>query len=190
MLSTANEVLISGHDCGALPTGEVSETDGTQSVEPFMQYMTQLGIDSFSYATQCYGKTRIQRAGACNTFTQATLPFKADKNASCPFGAEICESNTGNLLLESSNLDSFAELGLNVNPRFTLRAKTHCAPLRTQGYTEIITDGDSGRRYLIYKYGSQTQIGDDIAESFVYKYDLDKDKALGDGESWADYRIT
>ena len=189
LLSTTNEALLSGHDCGALSIDDIADTAATTSVGPFMLHETQMGIDSFSHASQCYNGTRLQRVGSCNTFTKPTLPFTSDTNASCPFAEEICESSTGNLLLDSGNLGSDTHLGLNAGPRFTLRHKTPCAPLRTDDYTEIITDSDSGSRFLTYKYGSITH-SNNVSESFVYKFDLDKEKPFGDGTSVADYKIT
>jgi hypothetical protein len=185
LLITTNEALISGRDCGVLPWDDVGDTN---TVDPLMQYYTQVGTKSFSYAAQCYNGTKAQRVGSCNAFTQTVLPLTIVKNASCPFAEEVCISNASNLVIDTGHLDSDRHLGLNVGPRFTLRHRNHCAPLRTQEYTETITDKDSGRHFLTYKYGSLTKSAN-VTEPFVYKFDLDRGRPQGHGASVADYKI-
>ena len=128
-----------------------------------MLYQTQKTVEDVSYATQCYSS---QQADYCERFTQTTLAYTSELNASCPFAAEMCKSAFGNILLDSGDIDSMQHLGINKGPRFTVSYRTHCAPVVTKGYTENITASYFNRPLLTYKYGTD---GDD---DFVYEHEL------------------
>ena len=162
---------------------ELTDLKGQKVMTTLTPYHNRINQDSFNYATQCYNGTSASSAGNCNTFVKSALPFTTNRNASCPFDMEICESSTGNLLLDSGNVESDTQLGLNNIPRFILRYTTHCAPLRTHGYTKIITDNNSGRRLLAYTYGSIP------FQPYLYTYDLDKTVWTIDIMSVSSYRM-
>lgn len=162
---------------------ELTDLEAQKAITSLTPYHNRINQDSFNHATQCYNGTNASSAGSCNTFVKSALPFTTDRNASCPFDVEICESSTGNLLLDSGNVESDTHLGLNNIPRFILRYTTHCAPLRTHGYTKIITDNKSGRRLLAYTYGSIP------FQPYVYTYDLDKTVWTIDIMSVSSYRM-
>lgn len=107
-------------------------------------------LESSIYATQCYGEQK----GSCETFVLPTLPYHMDKNATCPFEDEVCKRVDGNLLLDTGIVDSIKQLGLNNVPHFTLQHRVHCAPLKTEGYTEVLDPSDSVRSGVTYSYGT------------------------------------
>jgi hypothetical protein len=157
--------LISGRYCGKL-TGEIISYG--MFFEPTVLYLSQESAEYLTYATECYGEAWHPQSEVCGTFTQPRLPYTSDRNASCPFALELCKSATGNLLLDSGELDSSHYLGLNIGPPLTVRQRTHCAPLKTYGYTEVFKVENSSQRFLRYKYWT----GDD--EYFIYQIGLDK----------------
>ncbi|KAH8586890.1 hypothetical protein B0O99DRAFT_695042 [Bisporella sp. PMI_857] len=179
-INTTNEALIAGKECGALPLSDPIFSD----FERYSIYSNQLAIKAFTHAIQCYIEVQSKLPESCNKFVIPALPYTLDGNASCPFAAELCKSSTGNLLLSSGDLDSFNHLGFNINPRFVLRHQTHCAPLETINFTEIITAQNSSKRFLTYKYGSSED------QPFVYQFELDKKRPTGSLTSDGDYKIT
>ena len=111
--------------------------------------------EDLSYASQCYTN---EGEHECERFVQPYLPYTPDYNASCPFASKVCNSTFGNLILDSGELDSMQQLGLNDGPRFSLRYRTHCALLNVTDYTALYTSPpDSDRRYLVYKFGTANQ---------------------------------
>ena len=111
--------------------------------------MTQRVMSYFAYAVECYE----QQTGKCNTYATSILPYEIQRNASCPFADSICKFSADNMLLDSGIVDSVRDLGLNEGPHFTVQHRTHCAPLKTKGYTEEISLPNSSNRQFIYKYG-------------------------------------
>jgi hypothetical protein len=66
----------------------------------------------------------------------------------------MCKLSYGNLLLDTGDIDSVKHLGLNKGPRFTLRYRTHCAPLVTEGFTFPVPMQNTTRKFIDYKYGT------------------------------------
>jgi hypothetical protein len=136
------------------------------------------------YAKQCYGEARVPLPKGCDTFVASVLPYTLNLNASCPFANEMCKSTTGNLLLDSGDLNSLDHLGLNLGPRFLLRHQTHCAPLNTQNFTEIHTDAqDPSERFMRYKYGSVDN------RNFLYQVELKAENLKFNDETISDYKL-
>lgn len=146
--SSPSEVLIAGRNCGPLPFGY--PPDELSWAGRVMDYNSEKAWADFLYASSCYNsKTAVD----CEKFVQSSLPYTSDRNASCPFASELCKMSYGNLLLDTGDLDSVKHLGLNRGPRFTLRYRTHCAPLVTKGYTKVLPQtGTTYRNFTRYDY--------------------------------------
>lgn len=149
-----------------------------------MLYFSQKAIDALTYATQCYGEDDAAGSELCETFIRSTLPFTANRNASCPFSGNICKSDFGNILLDSGELHSRVHLGLNQDLQFTLRYKTHCAPLNTVGFTEILTVGNSSQPRHVYRYGRSRN------QSYVFAVDVKGEVSSYDEPTFGNYKIT
>ena len=158
--------------------------DSTPSINvgTVMQYQSQKCVDAFTYATQCYRDDGIPLTEACDSFAVPRLRYTSDRNASCPFGCDICKSNFGNILLDSGALDSIQDLGLNAGPHFTVRHATHCAPLMTSGFTETIRDSKTSQETRIYRYGSRGN------KSHVHEVKLKETPAF-DSTTTANYNV-
>jgi hypothetical protein len=116
-----------------------------------MEYNSQKSWEDYSYATQCY---RNETNVGCDKFVYPALPYTSDRNAICPFAPEMCKLAYDNLLLDTGEVDSVKHLGLNKGPRFTLRYRTHCAPLVTRGYVFSVPLPNTTRQFINYKYGT------------------------------------
>jgi hypothetical protein len=127
--------------------------DQGPSWEPISLYHNQKSVNAFTYATQCYREGESAQNELCETFARSTLPFTSERNASCPFAGGICKSDIGNILLDSGVLSSHLHLGLNQSPQFTLRYQTHCAPLKTAGFTDTVMAPNSSQARHFYRYG-------------------------------------
>lgn len=179
-----NEVLIIGRRCG------VYENDPdflVSTIEPIMLYQSQKSIDAFSYATQCY-RSDTTKNELCDTLVIPELPFTSDRNATCPFSRAICKSEVGNILLDSGVIDSRTHLGLNQDPHFTLRHKTHCAPLRTIGFTEVRNISNSTHTRLVYLYGDRRGLDGNSTDFF--SVDVKNEKAPFDGTTLGNYKVS
>jgi hypothetical protein len=175
-----NEALISGIDCGALPLDDSTP----ESTGEIMSYQYQKSVDFFTYGAQCYPNNGSSSLDACGTFVASMLPYTTDTNAPCPFEEEMCKSPTGNILLDSGELDSYKHLGFNAGPRFTLRHSTHCAPLNSQNFTSIRTDTeDPSKRFIRYNYGSS------FDRDYLYEVQLATENITMDGFSMGNYVV-
>jgi hypothetical protein len=188
LLTTSdNEVLITGRKCGAFTNA--SELVILPQAETIL-YQTRIGVNAYTYATQCYNRTGNLPASECDKFALPRLPYTSDKNADCPFAKELCRTDMGNLVLDTGKLDSLSHLGINTGPRFSLQYRTHCAPLETEGFTDIVTDPVTGKRLRVYRYG--TRKGSDRNQTYVYSMQADKEQAALDSIDnfvYGDYRI-
>ncbi|KAF2800536.1 hypothetical protein K505DRAFT_400844 [Melanomma pulvis-pyrius CBS 109.77] len=155
------EVLIRGN-CGVNILGHyIAGQDKNPAVETNPEFFTVLlpflsqRLISFSnYALSCYSNNNNTRG--CNTFSKPRLPFSSNSNASCPFSGEMCRRSDGNLLLDTGYLNSHFDFGMNARPeeRFLYRRTTHCAPLVTDGYKNLVNISESGVEtpYVEYSY--------------------------------------
>jgi hypothetical protein len=152
LTSSTNEVLIAGRHCGVLAQSANSTTSTFK--EPGQKELASLASQRvsacFAYAVECYE----QQSGACDTYATSILPYKVQRNASCPFADKICRFSADNIILDSGVIDSISDLGLNDGPHFTVQHQTHCAPLKTEGYTEQMSYPNSTDRHFIYNYGN------------------------------------
>ncbi|EMD67266.1 hypothetical protein COCSADRAFT_188049 [Bipolaris sorokiniana ND90Pr] len=186
ILTNSNqEVLIAGRNCGIY----VSDPDSQLSpLEPLLLYHSQRAVDAFTYAMQCYHRGDTIQNELCETFARPKLPFTSDRNASCPFAGEICKSDFGNILLDSGLLHSQVHLGLNQDPQFTLRHQTHCAPLKTAGFTDTVMAPNSSQARQIYRYGNT--YGPDGNGSHIFAVDVRHEKPSFDGWTIGNYKVT
>ncbi|KAL1641072.1 hypothetical protein SLS58_006344 [Diplodia intermedia] len=86
------------------------------------------------------------------------------RNASCPFHDDICRSQNGNLYIDTGYIDTHKDLGINAPPdhRFQYRQTTHCAPLRTDGYRDIVNYGSPSNDF------KSTRTGTVLGQSFEF----------------------
>ncbi|KAH9879753.1 hypothetical protein J1614_001776 [Plenodomus biglobosus] len=185
LTNSSNEVLIASRKCGV----HINEPDsGVGTTESIMLYQSQKCVDAFTYATQCYRGGDIVQNELCEIFVSRTLPFISERNASCPFAKEVCKSDFGNILLDSGIIDSRLHLGLNQNPQFTLRHRTHCAPLKTAGYIDTVNATNSSRSRQAYRYGKVN--GTEGNEPHVFAIDVRDEKPSFDGVTIGNYKVT
>ncbi|KAJ8110926.1 hypothetical protein OPT61_g6357 [Boeremia exigua] len=147
--SSTRDVLLTGGECEQLPFRSFEEKK----------------TEDLSYATRCYHK---QQANLCAKFTRPALNYSSNKDAPCPFAGDICKSSSANIILDSGNIDSLNDLGLNSGPRFLMSYRIHCAPIVSEGYTETIQTRYFDRPLTFYKYGTNSKNGDD----FVFRTEL------------------
>lgn len=126
-----NEVLISSPLIGISTGSSLASPDFLQIFYPYTSRSYRAYL---TYAQQCY--TNETKRGDCNVFVKPRLEATVDRNASCPFDPEICQSSTQNILFDSGFLDTHEDFGANIPPdlRFSYRRTLHCAPLKTEGY--------------------------------------------------------
>lgn len=180
-----NEVLISGSRCGSLPRNTIPEAGDVLSYvnRDVFSYVNRMVNNYFTYVEQCYQHDdNAPRPAGCMTFTQRNLPYVKDANASCPFEAEICKSKTSNLILDTPFLNSHEHLGLNRGPPFLLRHKIHCAPLVTDGFSEIYVDSSSGQAYQRYNYGR-------LKENTTFLYQVQLNTTMPTTAYRGDYKV-
>lgn len=150
----ANEVLISGRNCGNMSTTlPDNQTEVAAIQSNFYLASTQKASEYLSYAYKCYHSEANALQG-CTTYTQPRLPYTSDTTAACPFDPKICRLTEQNVELDTGYLDGHEHFGLNSGPKFQFRLARRCAPLQTENYTEVFEDpSDAQRRWLRYYYG-------------------------------------
>ncbi|KAF1977635.1 hypothetical protein BU23DRAFT_527175 [Bimuria novae-zelandiae CBS 107.79] len=140
--NTANEVLLTGKNCGILYRGAATE----EMQEIYMrtsdlneQYATQRSAAYLNYASQCYPSSRAEQSENCRPYIKPKLNYTITGNAPCPFDDTMCLLKSGNLVMETALLDSQEDFGINSpkKRRFGFRVKAQCAPLVTEGFSKI-----------------------------------------------------
>ncbi|KAK0621819.1 hypothetical protein B0T17DRAFT_642089 [Bombardia bombarda] len=143
-ISRNSVVLLSPEKCRIIagPSTAANITFLTKTWDPWLAKQIAFAA---SYAQKCYSTyffSPVQASECQNSnFIQPQLLMSVDANASCPFDAALCVSNSSNLLLDTGLIDSHTHLGINSPPenRFQLRTVLHFAPLVTRGHTKSYT---------------------------------------------------
>jgi hypothetical protein len=154
----ASEVLLTGDGCAAmLPSSNISDLEDSyrSDLTVFYPWQARTIASAATYAQQCYGSGDNQSSAlGCTTFVQKQILSHVITNASCPFQNDICSSDS-NIIIDTGYLDSNDHFGLNTPPdqRFQYRDVIHCAPLKTEGYTQVFNES-SDRSSTRYYYGS------------------------------------
>ena len=107
-----------------------------------------------NYALQCYSGN-ISSGADCTQYIQAKLKTTVTRNASCPFATEMCKSQKENLIVDTGFLDSHTDLGINSAPqnRFQLRLVHHCAPIVSEGFSNVSRAENTTEDFMRYYYG-------------------------------------
>lgn len=125
-----------------------------------------------SYASQCYPTARVEQSESCRPYVKPKLSYTITRNATCPFDDEICRLKSDNLILDSGQLDSHDDFGLNSpkGKRFSFRVKSQCAPLVTEGFSKIHTPEDEQYTQSVqYYYGKALGVISTKDSSFTYQ---------------------
>jgi len=91
---------------------------------------------SAAYARACYAEESGSYAAICNTYPSRRLSstFNSSSSGGCPFPGKAC--TTGLLVMDSGNLDSDRDFGLNAREkdRLFFRRVTSAVPIDTDKY--------------------------------------------------------
>lgn len=168
-----------------------SSLSSTSNINDLQQWITKLDVASAAYAQQCYNNTVITQqyynntatTQQCSMFAQKRIQPSISENSTCPFPGKdrICLRDSSNIHLDTGLLDSLIHFGMNgaLTDRFAFRNILECAPLRTDGYTEIHEDSDpSYSRSILYLYGNNDLRSSNISENTTYQFPANK--------TWAD----
>ena len=102
-------------------------------------YALNMYASTLAYSRSCY--TTIEPSEAqCSVFATKSLPFNVIYNVSCPFENHMCKQTAnGPISLDTGLLDSHEIFGLNARlvDRVTIRKKTTCSPITTDGFSSI-----------------------------------------------------
>ncbi|KAI1359235.1 hypothetical protein F5Y08DRAFT_349862 [Xylaria arbuscula] len=164
-IALGDTVLLRGGNCAI---GISALSDPAKQASFFGPWHSKQHTRALNYAEQCYSTSE----------TGADL--SVGTNASCPFGGNICSSNSSNIRIESSFIDSHLDLGVNAPPdqRSQFRTIIHCAPLTTKGYRSSHTrsDNQTFSRYhygynAFYNYTHEYPVPDNAINSLEYNND-------------------
>lgn len=133
-------------------------------------------ITAASYARACYGGP--PDSIACNLYTKPSLTYTTNRNDSCPFTSGTCLHSTAAFSLDTGNLSSHNDLGINAQwkDRITYRRKTTCAPLADAGYITTLNYTDAVNASLGRIYGQPGDVidfynfGHATHNNFTYHY--------------------
>jgi hypothetical protein len=156
--------------------------EGWDSYQYTTPYLNQKAAENLAYAQQCYQLEDHELPDNCRVTTIPALPYKIDRNASCPFSAGMCKLPSGNLLLDTGVLDSYQHFGLNMGPHVTVQVKEHCGPLVTAGRSNSSIDQErgGGTNYTRYYYGGGV---------LNYTFEVANDATWLTSEKEGDYQI-
>ncbi|KAI0521637.1 hypothetical protein F5B22DRAFT_545558 [Xylaria bambusicola] len=161
-IALGNTVLLSPRNCGFFNTNVGVSPDTESNI--ILPWQARQFTKASNYAEQCYSTSGTAADCLNGAYVKRELAVSVDKNAVCPFGGNICPSNSSNIRLDSGFIDSHFDLGVNAPPnqRFQFKMVLHCAPLKTKGYRSFHTrDNQTVARYY---YGSTTY------SNYTYEY--------------------
>lgn len=152
------EALIRSRDCGSMTWRNDLEIQLELSL--YTSQVLNESTNAAAYARACYSSS--PNPLLCNQYTTQHIPWKVNRNASCPFKDDICVFGpTAALELDTGPLDSHDVLGINapVEDRITYRKVTTCAPLHTRNYVTEWNDTNPthiayGDKFARYWYGA------------------------------------
>lgn len=150
---SGSEVLINARYCGDMPS--TFSDDIVYKATAWTLYysaLSQKASEYLTYTHRCYQNRGAEIPDDCKVYEKPFLPYSRDANASCPFDKELCVLPHGNLFLDTGYLDSNEHFGINTGPKFKFRLKRHCAPLETNGYTQV-NASDPDNTWMEYYYG-------------------------------------
>ncbi|KAF2670197.1 hypothetical protein BT63DRAFT_231540 [Microthyrium microscopicum] len=162
-------VLLSGFNCRRLQGWEDDHiTPNFFTV--FYPYFARTLIGDTNYAQQCYMENSA--AMDCPRFIKPSLSSIIDRNATCPFGGDICKAKYSNIRIDTGFLDSHDDFGINSPPedRVLYRSVQVCAPLKTEGHTGVNTMTQNATRVPMTTYRYGTLIPDLSTNNFTYQY--------------------
>lgn len=187
-IGRGSEVLLVPQNCGIYkPAGQRTPND------KLISWSSRMQTQAANYAQECYSNTLASGSTCINAhYVQQQLPMSIQTNATCPFDPEVCATSTSNLILDTGMIDSHIHLGINAPPdqRVQYRTVLHCAPLITEGFSEIFNYYSTNQSFTRYYYGhtSPTNFTYEYPSS-AYARDM---SANGDGDSdWLfyDYKL-
>ena len=169
--SRGSEVLVSSPNCGIYPSNDdVDFTTRLKLVYPSQSQDTAL---AYNYALQCY--TNSTASERCKLYVKKQLTINVKRDAECPYNSTMCKNPKSNLILDTGYINSHTDLGLNApqNSRFLYRAVHHCAPIVTEGYSEMYdgTNSSLQAQAMRYYYG-KPWVRQWNNDSFTYQYPI------------------
>ncbi|KAH8896772.1 hypothetical protein GQ53DRAFT_819035 [Thozetella sp. PMI_491] len=158
--SVSNEVLLLPGSCGWVNFTAVLSANFSEAQTVVSPAFGTSVVNNANYARQCYvgdGEGSVD----CTGYVQPRVPATVNRQAPCPFVANMCRSNSSNIIIDSGYIESNDVLGLNTPPdqRMLFRQVLHCAPIIADGYTSNFSS--SSRNYTRYHYGNSTLLGQD-----------------------------
>lgn len=152
-----NEVLLSSSNCGKIGAFNSSAESPQETAEQldtiYNPWIAERISSAASFVQTCY----TGGSENCGPRIKKRLLSTVNKNASCPFQQQICRHLTGNIRLDSGYINTQADLGINtpIDLQINFRTITHCAPLKTKGYTRSV-EYSTDKPYIQYLYGPIT----------------------------------
>ncbi|KAI1752533.1 hypothetical protein F4782DRAFT_120878 [Xylaria castorea] len=159
--SVNDEVLAMSSNCGILGGGSDNATAHALGTAYYLKRLS----DATQYARNCYTQNSTVMPECQKYAVDKIATNTTDTSAPCPFQEQICRTKE-NIRLDTGYISSHDSIGLNApeSERFAWRYVLHCAPLKTDGYTINVTEGNSS--WVTYRYGTRFRgSSDDITSS-------------------------
>ncbi|OJD30954.1 cytochrome p450 protein [Diplodia corticola] len=162
-----HEVLVSSGGC------QITDSTGHEEQDLellWYPYIAGQVVSSSNYALECYSDKVKDRN--CQHYIKPRLESRIVRNATCPFGEEVCRLQNGNLILDTGYMDSHSDLGINTpfGDRLLVRRVVSCAPLAVEGYKDLKQYDELGpTNYTRYFYGPQS-LGLQHSNNFTFQY--------------------
>ena len=154
-----NEALISPGNCGDISWSD--DLSFTLSRSIYASKVLNDSANAAAYARACYSTS--QKPLLCNQYAKQQIPWKVNRNSSCPFGESMCLLGPSAALeLDTGLISSHDVLGINAPPkhRINYRKVTTCSPITTKNHFRVWNDTDPahlayGDKYIRYELGEQ-----------------------------------
>ncbi|KAF2186125.1 hypothetical protein K469DRAFT_687516 [Zopfia rhizophila CBS 207.26] len=136
------EVLVRSSSCGFWNTIKRTQTSTKISTNGWIAQnarWTQMLTSSATYSRACYNITNQTPMPQCEVYSNPSIPWASDYNATCPFSNNVCVGGQTAALQFDTGIIDTALYGINARSkdRVGLRKVTTCAPLPPDRYTRV-----------------------------------------------------
>lgn len=135
-----NEALIRSQNCGSM---SLSNTSLMLEQSTYSSKILNDSMNAAAYARACYMDSHNPLL--CNQYAKQQISWKIDRNASCPFGENLCLLGSHAALgLDTGLISSHDVLGINAPPkdRVNYRKVTTCSPISMKAHYTLWNDTD------------------------------------------------
>ena len=144
--------------------------------------MGQMGLAVEAYYSNCHENGMLPKR--CRLFSDENLPIKITDNERCPFYGDVCLLGENSALTLDTGYVKANTLGINLQRSLYVRRRRTCAPVVTDGYTQV-------ERYPGSEFRTKFYYGQDMESLEITNYTFLSIRSVGEvlGNNFGTYGL-